>query len=160
MPRRPERRWPGLAAGYAVFVALLAAATAPIAHLVEAAHRPLVIRLAGALLLAVIASHLAKHARARIEAQPASEFDQALRPSRPEPRLDARFIQLREHLSHSARDDRYFRRVLWPALVALAERPPHASLRRPLVRPAGRLFGRGPSLAALRQAISSMETRT
>jgi membrane protein implicated in regulation of membrane protease activity len=67
MPRPPERRWPLVLAGYVLFVALAGIASALIYYLVEAPRRPLVVRLTAALILSVVAIHLSKRIRARIE---------------------------------------------------------------------------------------------
>jgi hypothetical protein len=155
--RQPERRWRGIAAGYAIFVIVLAAATTPIYRVVEPVQRPLVARVSAALLLGVVAIHLVSIARARIDAQPPSEFELALGPVALTPKLDARFVELREELRYSVRNFRYFDHVLWPRLVALRERLPVAADRPPIAQPQGRSFGRGPSLTAIEALVTRME---
>jgi hypothetical protein len=157
MLRPPERRWPRVAANYAVFLALLAVAVVPVHRAVEAANRPLVIRLAGALVLVVVLIHLATRLRARIEAQGPSDFEGALHPLPLAPTLDPRFAEIRDELRYSARSERYFDRVLWPQLIALADRVPRRPSPQVLVKPAGRFFRRGPALTTLRELIASIE---
>ena len=69
------------------------------------------------------------------------------------PDLDERFLGLWDDVRYGARSRRYFDRVLWPRLLALAGRP--------LVRPRHRrgLGRRGPSLAALERVIADIEGR-
>jgi hypothetical protein len=160
MPPPPERRWPHLLAGYAVFVTLVAGGSAPIYYLVESASRPLVIRLASALIVGVVVVHLVKAVRERLDAQAPSEFELALDPRRPEPSLDRRYVEIRNDLHYGAASGGYFERVLWPELVALVDRSPHQLARERLVRPRGRSFRRGPSLLALRRLIGAIEEAT
>lgn len=155
--RRPERRWPGIVAGYAIFVILLAAATTPIYRAVEPVQRPLVARVSAALLLGVVAIHVTRAARARIHAQSPSQFELALEPAASTPKLDARFVELRDELRHGVKSFRDFDRVLWPRLAAVRERLPVAADRGSISPPQGRSFRRGPSLAAVEDLITRME---
>jgi hypothetical protein len=155
--RRPERRWPAVAAGYAIFVILLAAATAPIYRAAQPGQRPLVARVSAALLLGVVAVHVIRTARARIDAQPPSEFGLALEPVASPPKLDARFVEWRDELRHGVKSFRDFDRVLWPRLVAVRERLAFAAEREPIPQPRGRSFRRGPPLTTVEDLITRME---
>jgi hypothetical protein len=156
-----ERRWPLLVAGYAVFIALVAGGAAPVYFILEPAKRPLVVRLAAALVMGVAVIHLMKMVRARLDARPPSDFELALEPPRREVSLDPQFVQIRNDLQFGASRSGYFDRVLWPRLVALAERPPLGPAPARLVYPPGRFFRRGPSLITLRNLIAAIgEERT
>lgn len=157
MPRPPERRWPRVVAGYAVFLVLLAAAVAPVYFVVEAENRPLVIRLVGTLVLSVVLIHLATAVRTQIEDQGPSNFERVLHPVPLAPTLDPRFADIREELGYSARSGRYFDRVLWPQIIAVTNRLPRRPPPVALVKPAGRSFRRGPSLTTLRELIARIE---
>ncbi|HEV8439558.1 MAG TPA: hypothetical protein VGT40_15830 [Methylomirabilota bacterium] len=157
MPLPPERRWPLVLAGYALFLILVGTASAPIYYLVEVPHRPLVVRLAAALILAVVAIHLSKKVRAGLEDQSPSAFELALEPGRPQPTLDQQFVRVRDDLHYSAQDGRYFDQVVWPELAAVADRSRRAIGREPLAKPPGRFFRRGPSVMALRNLIATIE---
>jgi len=150
-----------VSAGYAVFIALVAGGAAPVYFILEPAKRPLAVRLAAALVMGVGVIRLVKTVRARLDARPPSNFELGLEPPRREVSLDPQFVQIRDDLQFGARRAGYFDRVLWPRLVALAERSPLRSAPAPLVRPPGRLFRRGPSLITLRNLIATIgEERT
>jgi hypothetical protein len=160
MPPPRERRWRLVAAGYAVFVTLVAGGSAPVYYLEEPANRPLVIRLASALIVGVVVVHLVKAVRERLDAQAPSQFELALEPRRHDPSLDRHFVEIRNDLHYGVASGGYFERVLWPELVALVERSPHKLARERLVRPRGRSFRRGPSLTTLRRLIEAIEEAT
>jgi hypothetical protein len=156
--RRPrDRRWATVAASYAVFLVLLSGVVVFVYLVVPAQNRSLVIRLAGTLVLAVVLIHLATKVRTRIEAQGPSDFERVLNAAPLAPPLGPRFAEIREELRYSARSGRYFDRVLWPYLVAVANRLPRRQFPAVLVKPAGRSFRRGPSLATLRELIAVIE---
>jgi hypothetical protein len=147
-------------AGYALFIALVAGGAAPVYFILEPAKRPLVARLAAALVMGVALIRLVKTVRARLDARPPSDFERALEPPRREVSLDPQFVQIRDDLQFGARRAGYFDRVLWPRLVAPAERSPLPSVRAPLVQPSGRFFRRGPSLTTLRNLIAAIGEET
>ncbi len=160
MPPAPERRWPGLVAGYLALVAVVALAAVPAWVYAEPAHRPAVVRLALAAVVGVALLHLSRAARAAVEAQLASEFEAALRPAPVEGRRAPAYVTLQDEIRHGVASRQYFERVLWPRLEAVAARHRGAAgpaLRRP---PARRLLGRGPSLAALTALIARIEEGT
>jgi hypothetical protein len=159
MPPPPERRWPGIAAGYAVLAGLLLVAGAPAYWAVAPPTRPLVVRLAVAVLLGVALLHLGREVRARLQADAPSPFERAGRPRRAEPELAPRCRTLRDQLAVSRASQGYFAHVLWPRLLALAERAGAPPLEEP-PRPAWRrALGRGPSLAALGALVARLERR-
>lgn len=151
-----ERRWPLLVAGYALFIALVAGGAAPVYFILEPAKRPLVTRLAAALVMGVAVIRLVKTVRARLDAQPPSGFELGLEPARREVSLDPQFVQIRDDLRFGASRAGYFDRVLWPRLVALAEPSPLRPAPACLVQPPGRFFRRGPSLITLRNLITAI----
>jgi hypothetical protein len=157
MPPPRERRWPRLVTGYAVLLALVAGAAAPIYFLLEPGNRPLVIRLASALILFVALIHLLGMLRARLDAQGPSGFERALDPRRPQLTLDPRFVQIGDELREGARSRSYFEHVLWPEFIALASQAAHGPSRTSLVKPPGRFFRRGPALTTLRELIAVIE---
>jgi hypothetical protein len=158
MRRRHERRWPRIVLGYALFSMLLVSLAAVFYTIVDPSHRALVVRLAVALMLAVVLLHLTNGLRKAYEDLPPSDFERALRGQRPGPRIDPYFGRLHDELRHSAENHSYFDRVLWPRLVVLAERlqgQAGAGLRKP----PGRRLRRGPSLDALAAVIDLLERR-
>ncbi|HYB44700.1 MAG TPA: hypothetical protein VEL75_23190 [Candidatus Methylomirabilis sp.] len=157
MARPRERRWPRVAAGYVTLVVLLGVTASPIAFAVDAAHRPLVVRIAGSVLLGVAALHVTRSLRRRLEAQPLSDFEEVLRAPAPETSLDARFVDLREEVAAAAGSANYFERVLWPRVLE-AVGGASGGRTRPLPRrPGPRLFRRGPSPRALERLIAAVE---
>ena len=156
MPAPRKRRWPRIAVGYAGLVLLLALVTVPVAFVTPPAHRPLVIRIAAAILVAVVALHTARSCRTCIEAQPASDFDRALEPPPRASSLGAQFVELRDELSDGASSAQYFERVLWPRLRAINRGRTDGGASSPLLKPAARSFRRGPSLRSLASLIDSI----
>jgi hypothetical protein len=142
--------------GYAVLVALLVLATVPLYHLAEPADRPRIVRFSAAVVLAVALIHLVRIVGARFAAQPPSGFDRALEPARTEPVGPRHFVEWRDELHWSVARQSYFEHVLWPRLLALAAGTADGT---PLPKPAGRRFGRGPSLATLKRLITMLEER-
>jgi hypothetical protein len=158
----PARRQAlGVLARYLGLGALVGLGALPLAVAAEPANRPLVIRLAATLVLAVALVHVRGMARRAIEAAPPSAFDRALRWRRPAPpEVDQRFRELLDDVHFGPASQRYWSRVAWPRLSALAERLP---ARPPLTEPPRsrlrRLLGRGPSLATLRELVARLEGR-
>ncbi len=148
LERPSERRWP-LVAGAIVFVGLVALATLPAYTFVEPRWRPLVVRMAAALVLGVLLLQVHKRVARCIQQDVASAFDAALATAVVEPRVDRRLVELEATVTSAVRSRRSFERVLWPRLTALATAP--------LTAPVSRRFGRGPSLEALRSVIDAIE---
>jgi hypothetical protein len=147
--------------GYAAFGTLVSLAALPIVLAAQPANRPFVVRLAASLVLAVALGHIRGAARRAVDAEPPSAFDQALRRRRVErPDLDRQLRELLDDVRFGPASQRYWSRVAWPRLTALAERLPGRPL---LVEPPrsrlSRLLGRGPSLAALRDVVARLEQR-
>ena len=158
MPPPPERRWPGIAAGYAALAGLLLLAGTPAYYYAEPPTKPLVVRLAVGVLLGVALLHVGREVRARVRPETPSPFERALRPPQPEPALAPVFLKLRDELTFSRAGQGYFEHILWPRLLALvagrAGEPSVESPPRPVWR---RLLGRGPSLTALRTLMTRIE---
>ena len=133
--------------GFAVVVVL---AALPVYVWVEPSWRALVARLAAALVLGVALLQLRAVVAEHLEAGGASALDAARFAPAAEPGVPHHAVDLTGDVRTALRSRRYFERVLWPRLEALAGRP--------LVRPALRR-GRGPSLAGLRAVIADIEQR-
>ena len=119
MPPRRERRWPRIAAGYVLFLLVLSGATAFLYESVApTGGQPLVLRLAVAVLLAVILLHIRSNFRGDPLWDPPSEFENALVPERVGPKFDPSLVKLRGELADSVKSRSYFDKVLWPRLLA------------------------------------------
>ena len=155
MPRRSRRGWLGLICRYLALLAVLALLTTPIYTTADADYRRTIIRLAVAAFVSVILIHLYRHLRRQLDEAPSSEFDQArLRPP-PDPMVPRRILRLQESVQYSVRNQRYFRQILWPRLVQLAE---ERGMRDRLQEPRGRPWlRRGPSLAAISKIVRRIE---
>ncbi len=157
MPPPPERRRRGIVAGYAVLLAAVGLAATPAYVYAESPNRPVIVRLAIAVVVGVVLLHLLRITRARIAAQAPSAFEAALVPARAELRLAPLFVALRDEIRFSVAHQRYFEHVLWRRLLELtAGRRGRSSDGWP-AKPPGRLLGRGPSLATLRRLIDEIE---
>jgi hypothetical protein len=151
-----EPRRGRIIAAYAGLLAVLVTAAIPLYLAAPPSHRPAVIRLAAAVVLAVATLHVRHAVRGHIDAQVPSDFERALEVSPAEPALEGRFLVLQDELRFGARSQGYFHRIVWPQLADLAIR-----LRRgPLDEPTGRRFGRGPSLARISHVIDQLEERS
>lgn len=161
MPPPPERRWPGLVAGYVALAGVVALVATPAYYYADPAGRPGVVRLALCVVLGVALLHLRRQVRARLDAQAPSAFERALEPPRLEPHLAPQFVTLRDQLRHSTASQAYFGHVLWPRLRAVAARRAGGASGAVPEMPAGRRWlRRGPSLATLRTLIATLEERT
>ena len=156
MPTRDrERRWPWTVAGYALLLAVVAAAAGFAYDSVAPIHRPGVIRVAVAVVLAVVLIHLRSHFRGDPRWDPPSSFEDALRRQAPPPKVDPGFVKLRDEVANGLASRSYFRNILWPRLCALAQtrRPPVV-----LTPPPERGWpGRGPARRDLAELIERIE---
>ncbi len=146
--RRSRRRLAGLA--LAGVLVLLAAIPAYLA--VAPAWRSVALRGACALAVAVGCARAARWARSVRAPGPVSALDAPAAPV-PVAALDERFLALWDDVRFGTRSRRYFDRVLWPRLAALAGHP--------LARPAARrgIGRRGPSLTSLEGVLAEIERR-
>jgi len=142
MPPRRERQWPWIVAGYAVFFALLAAATSLLYDSVAPEYRPFVIRLAVVIVVGILIVHLWKYFRGDPRWDGTSSFEEALQPRPMIPKLDPGFVRLRQELANARQSRSYFDRISWPQLLALAHA--HGQREAPRV-PERNWLGRGPS---------------
>jgi hypothetical protein len=147
--------------GYVALATLVGLAALPITVSADPANRPFVIRLAAAVLLAVILLHIRGAAGRAVDMEPPSAFDRALRPARAEKiPIDRVFRELLDDVRFGPASHRYWTRVAWPRLCALAERlPGRPSLVEPVRSRIRQLLGRGPSFAQLRDLVSRLEER-
>lgn len=120
MPRYHERRWPKVTAAYAVFVIVLSAITAFAHEEVAEKDQATVIRLAIAVLVAIVVIHLRGFFRGDPLWDPPSEFDDALATETPAPKIDSSFAKLRSEVAHSLASRSFLENVLWPRLRDLA----------------------------------------
>ena len=114
-----DPRWSRIFLGYTLFGALLALAMAPLYLVVEPVHRPIVVRLGAVLFVGVALIHLRRIARAAVEAQPLSAFEQALRPPPSEPHFAPLLLKLRDEVRISRTDQRYFEHILWARILRI-----------------------------------------
>jgi hypothetical protein len=150
----PEPSRVAAVAGVLVVVAVLALGVSLIEFLVAPPYRPAAMRLLGAGVLLVALLRVRTLVATAIEPTPRwGGGEDAFRPRV----SDARFERFHEEVKFSARSQSYFDHMLWPKLVQLARA--HAASTRPLDKPPGRRFGRGPSMAALARLIAAVERR-
>ena len=153
----PEpRRSAGLVAALVVFVAL-GAGISLTELFVAPGYRSAAIRLVAALVLLIAVSRVRAIVRASVEPRPAWGADATGEGWAGRQAVDSRMARFHDEIRFSARSQSYFEHLLWPRFVALARgrgRSPDS-----LEKPAGRSFGRGPSIAALTRVIASLETR-
>ena len=147
MPPRRERQWPWIVAGYAVFFALLAAATSLLYDSVAPEYRPFVIRLAVVIVVGSLIVHLWKYFRGDPRWDATSTFEEALQPRPVIPKLDPGFVRLRQELANARQSRSYFDKIFWPRLLALAHA--HGQREAPRV-PERNWLGRGPSYRTIK----------
>ncbi len=145
-----ERPLTGIVVRSAVLGGVVLLVTVPVYVYVEPPWRPLVARLAAALVLGVALLQLRRALVERVAAAGASALDDARARGAPEPAVPHRFRDLTGDVRAALRSRRYFDEVLWPRLLAFTSEPPP--------RPPARR-GRGPGLAALRAVIAVIERR-
>ena len=147
--------------GYAALVTLVGLVAKPITIAAEPGNRPFVIRMAAGVLLAIILVDLRGAARRALDEQPSSTFERfGWRRPAARPSIDRQFSELLDDVRFGPASQRYWSRVAWPRLCALADRLPDRPL---LVEPARsrrrRWLGRGPSLRAIRDVVARLEDR-
>ena len=126
---------------------------ASIQWLVEQSYRVAAISLVAAAVLLFAVIRIRAFIRSAVE-WPSAWEDRAAETAWA-PSTHSRFEHFHDEIKFSARSQRYFDHVLWPRLNELASEAPAARLDRP----AGRRFGRGPSLAALGALLDAVERR-
>jgi hypothetical protein len=153
-----KRHWLRLIAAYVVLVGVLAGPTMAFYFSVSDAHKPLVIRFPVALIVAIAFIHIHGNIRRALDRAPPSDFEQALQPNPATPKVDPFFLKLREGLKNSIVSWGYFEHVMWPRLLALADR---RGSTQPLERPSRSwLPRRGPSLRVIDSLITHLERRS
>jgi len=134
----------------AVLAAVMLMVMVPVYVYVEPSWRAFVARVASAFVLGVALLQFRRALLDRLADLGGSGLDAARGRREPEPGVPHHFHDLASDVRTALRSRRYFDKVLWPRLEALAPEP----LARPAPRP-----GRGPSLASLRRVIAAMEKR-
>jgi hypothetical protein len=120
-------------------------------------YQPFVLRLATALVVAIVLLHMNGRVRGIFGSQPPSKFDQALRPTPSAAKIDARFVTLRDELQNSRTDRRYFEHILWPGLIELAKR---RGITTAIKLPPPRwVLRRGPTLKTIYDLVSEIENK-
>ena len=158
MPSPADRGWARLLGGYAAFTGIVILVTVPVAIAIDPGKRPALIRVAAAIVLAVMLIDLVRAARALVHAQPPSPFEAALLPVKPAAGIDRRFLAIRDEIRFGVTSANYWDRVLWPRLCDLANRLPGRPRLSPPARvPRRGLLRRGPRLSALRAIIGKLE---
>jgi hypothetical protein len=155
MPSRRERRWPSIVAGYVILFVAVAIVTTIMYRFAEALYRPAILRAAAGVVLGVVALHIRTLVRQSLESQPWSIFDAALAAAPRPPVVDRLFEELQSEVKFSVSSASYFDHVLWRRLHAL-----HQAVAggEPLAKPRRRRWlRRGPSLAALADAVATIE---
>jgi len=145
---RADRTLARIAARTAALAGVVLLVTVPFYVYVEPSWRATIARTSSAFVLGVALLQLRGALVDRVAARGASALDAARAGHEPGPGVPHHFEDLASDLRTALRSRRYFDKVLWPRLAALAPRP----LPRPLARP-----GRGPSLAGLRRVIAAIE---
>jgi hypothetical protein len=137
-----------IAARCAALAGAVLIVTVPVYVWVEPSWRPVVARLASAVVLGITLMQLRRALADRLQDADASLLDEARSRGKPEPDVPYHFEQLVRDVRAGIRSRYHFEKVLWPRLVSLAPR----AVVRPTVRRV-----RGPSLANLRKAIAAIE---
>lgn len=153
-------RWRALrvVASYAALTTAVGLAALPLRIAVEPANRPLVMRLAAALVLGIALAHIRSAVRRSLGAG-AGPLRVRGRARPDGPTLARHFQEALDDLRFGRASHSYWTRVLRPRLAGLAgrlpgpalpvEEPPRSRLRR--------LLGLGPSLAALTDIVARLE---
>ena len=148
------RRAATIAGAVALAVALVVG-IASIQFLVDQSYRVAAIRLVAAAVLLLAVTRIRAFVRSTVE-RPSAWEDRAGETAWAPP-THGQFEHFHDEIRFSARSQRYFEHVLWPRLNALASETTNPSAG--LDKPAGRPFGRGPSLAALGALLDALERR-
>lgn len=159
-PRPPALAALAVVARFAAAVVAIALLALPLWLAVSPEHRPVVVRLASAVVIAALAARIIAAARRHLEAQTPSALDRAARPAPSEASIPREYRDIAEELHYGRTSHGYWTRVLEPRLAALAARLPGASpVTVPPRSAPRRLLRLGPSLGALRGAIARLEMR-
>ena len=150
-----EPRRAATIAGAVVLAVALVAGIASVQFLVDQSYRVAAIRLVAAAVLLLAVTRIRAFARSAVE-WPSAWEDRAGETAWAPP-THGQFEHFHDEIRFSARSQRYFEHVLWPRLNALASDT--TTLPAGLDKPAGRRFGRGPSLAALGVLLEALERR-
>jgi hypothetical protein len=148
------RRAATIAGAVALAVALVVG-IASIQFLVDQSYRVAAIRLVAAAVLLLAVTRIRAFVRSTVE-RPSAWEDRAGETAWAPP-THGQFEHFHDEIRFGARSQRYFEHVLWPRLNALASETTNPSAG--LDKPAGRPFGRGPSLAALGALLETLERR-
>jgi hypothetical protein len=159
MPRYRERHWPRIVASYGILLVVMAVVGDFAYEAAALANRPIVIRLAAALLVAIVLIHTRTRFRGDPRWDAPSEFDNALVRETQAVKLDPALVKLRTELTNSVRSRSCFDNVLWPRLRALVEaRGGDAALLDQALPPRTRPRWRGPSPRTLAALIDRIES--
>ena len=147
--------------GYATLLTLVGLAALPIAVAAAPVNRPMVIRLAAAVVLAIVLVDIRGGARAALDEDPSSPRGRlGWRRPAARPSIDRQFTELLDDVRFGPVNHRYWTRVAWPRLSRLAERlPGRPQLAEPARSRIRWLLGRGPSFTQVRDLVARLEER-
>lgn len=143
-----DRPLAGLAARCAALAGVVLLAAVPAYVYMEPPWRPVVARVAAAIVAGVALLELRRILVGRIGQGEASALDDARRRRWDTRDVPLRLLDLISDVRVALRSRRYFEEIFWPRVAGLARHPPP----RPSLRP-----GRGPSLASLDEVTAAME---
>jgi hypothetical protein len=151
---------PSRGAGIVAVIGVLVALAAGISLtelFVAQGYRQAAMGLIAAVVLLVAVSRIRTLVQAAVERRPAWGADPAWEPWPERRAADSRLARFHDEIRSSTRSQSYFEHLLWPRLVALARA--RGVSPESFAKPAGRRFGRGPSLAALARLLATLEAR-
>lgn len=149
MQSDPERRWPGIVAGYMLLLIVLGAVTSLAYDTAAPAYRPHVIRLGVAIAIGVALTHILNRWRGSREMH--SRFDAALTRKGIAPEVDIAFLRARNAVAHSVKSQSGFAYIV--AILSDA-RADAAEVHRPAYR---RWLRLGPSRQVVAALIAEAE---
>jgi len=164
--RAPERRATRTrrilepAIGYAALVGGVALAALPLVTVADPGNRPIILRLAAAVVLAVALAHVRSAFRRSVGAEPAPASRTVATAERDEPIIARHFQEVADDLRFGRSSGSFWSRVLRPRLAALSGRLPGPAISLDVPVPRWRrMLGLGPSAAALRDLVAQLEAQ-
>lgn len=150
-----RRAWWGTMVSCLAWAALAGTVAYPLYVWVANAYQALVMRLAAAVILGIAIRQIHIRMRGDLDAEPQSRFDLARKPRARVVVIDPRLQKLYGEVLRSAKSRRHFDTVLWPRLLALAQRLGVTLQSVPVRWPAPR----GTALSTIAKLLSSLERR-
>jgi hypothetical protein len=155
MPSDREPRWSGIAASYAVLLAVLGAAASLAYDVAAPAYRPPVIRFAVVLAMGVALFHILSRWRRSVQGEPQSRFEAALTRQSIPLKIEAAFLKSRDAVARSVTSQSSFEHLASARLSVLWEAGSGpAGIPMPVYR---RWLGLGPSRQAVAALVAQIE---